>query len=101
MKKTKKEVIIAMDLNLDLLKSSSDSHTQLFLENNITNCIYPCITKPTCVTHSMATLIDNIWCNEKLHRNNCSYVYDVCMYVCMYDVYVVMLWMILVITISA
>ena len=63
--KSNKEMIIAMDSNLDLLKSSSHSHTQLFLENNIIKNIYPCISKPTHVTHSTATLIDNIWCSGK------------------------------------
>ena len=72
--KSNKEMIITMDSNLDLHKSSSHSHTQLFLENNIIKNIYPCISKPTCVTHSMAMLIDNIWCSEKLHRDKCSYV---------------------------
>ena len=70
--KTNREIIIAMDLNLDLLKSSFHSHTQLFLENNIIRNVYPCISIPTRVTHSTAMLIDNIWCSEKLHRDNCS-----------------------------
>ena len=61
--KMKKELIIVIDSNLDLLKSNIHSHTQLFLENNITKCIYPCISKPTRVTHKTATLIDNIWCS--------------------------------------
>ena len=63
-----------MDSNLDLLKSSSHSHTQLFLENNIIKNVYLCISILTHVTHNTAMLIDNIWCSEKLHRDNCSHV---------------------------
>ena len=73
-KKLNKEIIIALDSNLDLLKSSSHTCTQSFLVFNTSCDIYPCITKPTHVSHTSATLIDNICCSEKIHRNNCSYI---------------------------
>ena len=61
LKSEKKQMIIGMDHNLDLLKSGSHKHTQSFLETNIEQSSHPCITKPTCITHTSATLIDNIF----------------------------------------
>ena len=56
-----------MDHNLDLLKSSSHENTQSFLETNIGHGTLPCISKPTRITHTSATLIDNIFCSYSLH----------------------------------
>ena len=67
-------MILAIDHNLDLLKCNTHSSTQVFLELNVSNNIYPCITKPTRVTYTITTLIDNIFCSEKLHHSNCSYI---------------------------
>ena len=69
-----KNVLIAMDHNLDLLKTDQHQETLDFVMHNIDNDIYPCITKPTRVTHSSATLIDNIFASEKLHRNSTNYI---------------------------
>ena len=49
-----------MDHNLDFLKHQIHSETQRFLEINLAANTLPTITKPTCVTTSSATLIDNI-----------------------------------------
>ena len=51
-----------MDHNLDLLKNSTHKHTQQFIEE------MPTITRPTRITNSSATLIDNIFVSEKLYR---------------------------------
>ena len=55
-----KNVLIGLDHNLDLLKNSTHSLTQQFLEATLDAHLIPVITKPTRVTHSSATLIDNI-----------------------------------------
>ena len=53
-------VLLAMDHNLDFLKHQIHSEMQRFLEINLAANILPTITKPTHVTTSSATLIDNI-----------------------------------------
>ena len=63
-----KHVIIGLDHNLDLLKSSSHSQTQQFLETTIENNLIPTITKPTRVKHTSATLIDNIFLRSNIHE---------------------------------
>ena len=63
-----KEVIIGMDHNLDLLKHSTHKHTQQFIDEMTDKNLLPMITRPTCITHSSATLTDNIFVREKLHR---------------------------------
>ena len=72
--KQNREIILAIDHNLDLLKCNTHSGTQSFLEYNISKNVYPCITKLTQVTHMRATLIDNIFCSEKLHCSKSSYI---------------------------
>ena len=66
--------IIGLDHNLDLLKSNEHNSTQSFLENNLQKQLLPCISKPTRLTHTSATLIDNIFCGEELFRNCKSYI---------------------------
>ena len=46
-----------MDHNLDLLKSMIHKHTQDFLDLNFNENLLPCITCPTCITKTTATLI--------------------------------------------
>ena len=53
-------VLLAMDHNLDFLKHQIHSEMQRFLEINLAANTLPTITKPTRVTTSSATLIDNI-----------------------------------------
>ena len=74
LKSEKKQVIIGLDHNLDLLKSSSHKNTQSFLETNIGQGTLPCISKPTYITHTSATLIDNIFCSESLHTKCLSQI---------------------------
>ena len=63
-------VMIAMDHNLDLLKSHVHHNTQDFLECNLQMELYPSIIHPTRITKTSATLIDNIFVSSDL--------YDVC-----------------------
>ena len=56
-----KHVVIGLDHNLDLLKGSRHKNTHEFLERNLENHLLPSITKPTRITHTSATLIDNVF----------------------------------------
>ena len=68
-----KNVLIGLDHNLDLLKNSTHSLMQQFLEATLDAHLIPVITKPTRVTHSSATLINNILIKSdhcETHRGN-------------------------------
>ena len=52
--------IIGSDHNLDLIKHDKHRITNEFMELNLDNQLLPTITKPTRVTRSTATLIDNV-----------------------------------------
>ena len=65
---TKMHVIIGIDHNMDLLKCSTQRNTQHFLEEILCHKLMPCITKPMRITHSSATLIDNIFSSIELHH---------------------------------
>ena len=58
-----------MDHNLDLLKSHLHSNTQEFININYDCDLFPVITKPTRITHTSATLIDNIFLDSLLTGN--------------------------------
>ena len=65
-------LILGMDHNTDLLKASTHNNTQKFLELNLENELYPCITKSTRVTTTSATLIDNILIDSNLIGSHSS-----------------------------
>ena len=65
-KEKNKEIIIGMDRNLDLLKSNSHTETQKFIDTNFDTNLLPCITR---ITKSTATLIDNVFISQNLHKN--------------------------------
>ena len=56
-----------MDQNLDLLNSHIHSQTQIFLENTLNANLIPTIMRPTRITKSSATLIDNIYIANQLN----------------------------------
>ena len=64
-----KELILGMDHNMDLIKSSEHKLIQQFLDDLLNNDIFPTITRPTQVTHATATLIDNIFVSKVLHQD--------------------------------
>ena len=66
--KEKHELILGMDHNLDLLKLNQHKLTEEFLECNLNGGIIPQITKPTRITQTSATLIDNVMISKKLGR---------------------------------
>lgn len=67
--KEKKELIIGSDQNFDYLKTSNHENTSKLLDINLNHFMLPTITKPTRITHSSATLIDNIYISKKLQNN--------------------------------
>jgi exonuclease III len=60
-----KDIVIVGDLNVDLIKSNTHKETSEFLDNMISQDLFPKITLPTRITHTSATLIDHIYSNNK------------------------------------
>lgn len=67
-----KQVIVGMDHNINLLKHDTHAKTQEFIEIILDLGLIPVITKPTRVTHSSATLIDNLLISESLQHISTS-----------------------------
>ena len=63
------KLILGMDHNLDLLKNHLHNNTQEFININYDCDLFPVITKPTRITHTSATLIDNIFLDSLLTGN--------------------------------
>ena len=59
-KESGKHCIIGMDHNFDFLKNHKHPRMKEFIDMNIDSKLWPVITKPTRVTNSSATLIDNL-----------------------------------------
>ena len=60
----RKKCFIMGDFNIDLLKSDENPHVNDFLNQMFSSSFYPLITRPTRITNSSATLIDNIFVNN-------------------------------------
>ena len=60
-----KDIVIGTDQNLDYLKYDKHSNTEKLLNFNLASGLLPTISKPTRITHSTATLIDNIYVKSK------------------------------------
>ena len=69
LKLTKLDTVIGLDHNLDLLKMEKHKPTQEFFNMNINNQLFPTITKPTRITSTTATLLDNLMVNLPLNQN--------------------------------
>ena len=63
-----KDIILGMDHNINLLKHDVHSRTQDFIELNLDMNLLPVIGKPTRVTSTSATLIENIFVSNKLQH---------------------------------
>ena len=72
LKKENRPVAMCTDRNLDLLKSELHLKTQEFLEILTDSGFISTITKPSRITHSSATLIDNIFINKYLAQDYLS-----------------------------
>ena len=62
------KIVLGMDHNMDLLKSSQHKPINIFLETLNELNLLPTITRPSQITQRTATLIDNICVGETLHR---------------------------------
>ena len=69
-----KKIIIGTDQNMDYLKINTHRNTQKLFELNLTNNVLPTIFKPTRVTNSSATLIDNIYVDTEIGCNISSHI---------------------------
>ena len=56
------------DFNIDLLKHDSNSHSQVFLSTLLSSGFYPKIDRPTRITETSSTIIDNIITNNHDNR---------------------------------
>ena len=63
--------IIGMDHNLDFIKFNCHKDTENFINMMLEKSSFPCITRPTCITKSTATLIDNIFVSSKFQNSLC------------------------------
>ena len=68
--KSSSHSIIGLDHNLDLLKANYHKPTQSFLENVLSNQHVPCITRPTHIMKSSASLIDNILVSRDIYNSS-------------------------------
>ena len=69
-----KEIIMGMDHNLNLLKVNQHKGMKIFLDTMLELDMIPTITRPTRITNTMATLINNIFIGGKIQRNYESYI---------------------------
>ena len=74
--KENKHLYIMGDFNLDLLKSSSNTRINTFLNNVYANGLTPMINKPTRLTKTTASLIDNIFINSYTSNVNAGIIYS-------------------------
>ena len=58
------DVIIGTDQNIDLLKVNVNHNVELFLSTLLSHNVIPLATLPTRITHTSATLIDNIYVSQ-------------------------------------
>ena len=72
LKSTKLDTVIGLDHNLDLLNIEKHKPTQDFFNMNIDNQLFPTITKPTRITATTATLLDNLLVNLALNQDYVS-----------------------------
>ena len=77
-----KNIILGMDHNLDLLKSHVHQSTQSLIDIidiMARKKMHPTITRPTRITNTTATLIDNIFTDDNLFQsfNSCILIEDI------------------------
>ena len=76
-KKECQNVVIGLDHNMDFLKSNKHESTQDFINQNLELGMLPTVTRPTRITKTCATLIDNIIVSMNyVGRYNCNVLID-------------------------
>ena len=63
------------DFNLDLLKLDENQYIKDFINQMFSSTFYPLISKPTRITNSSATLIDNIFVNNLDECHKCGILF--------------------------
>ncbi len=66
---TNSEIIVGSDLNFNFMNIANNVHVSELLDVFVTNGALPTITRPTIITHSSATLIDNIFVKCEKYEN--------------------------------
>ena len=66
--KKQSSCIVGLDHNLDLIKSHQYWPTQDFLQTVLHHGLIPCVTRPTRITNTSATLIDNIIVSRDIYN---------------------------------
>ena len=69
-------ILIAGDFNMDLLKSDTSPAIQEFTDLLSSHSFLPLISKPTRVTQSSTSLIDNIFCNNFMQTISSCIIYN-------------------------
>ena len=67
-----KDIVVGTDHNFDLLKSGIHQCTQDFMNLFLDNDMWPTIMKPTRITKSSTTLIDNIFVSSRIYSHHSS-----------------------------
>ena len=62
--RSNKPTVLLGDFNIDLVRYHSNNNVGAFMDAMFSNSFIPLITKPTRITDSTSTLIDNIFCND-------------------------------------
>ena len=71
-----KSIIVAGDLNIDLIKSNHHKHTEDFINILLAAGFLPTVTRPTSLTEFSSTLLDNIYVNCFQFVHSSSIVFD-------------------------
>ena len=79
-----KEIIIGTDQNMDYLKVYTNHNTLDLLDTNLDLKLFPTILRPTRITNTTATLIDNIYLSEQLTTKYLSIILDCDIYQIIY-----------------
>ena len=66
----KKEIILMVDFNINILNCDSDKYTTDFIDTMYAFLLYPTINTPTTITATSKTLIDNIFYNDFTKKNS-------------------------------
>ena len=64
-----KSIILGMDYNMDLLHCNKHQKTEDFVQINLDHLMFPTMTRPTRITKSTATLIDNIIISQSCYSS--------------------------------
>ena len=71
-----KEIIVGTDQNIDYLKVYTHDNTLDLLDTNLDLKLFPTILRPTRITNTTATLIDNIYLSEQLATKYLLFILD-------------------------